>query len=61
MSSGASDSMWFRYHDVPSYGISPIFIKASDNFSHGLNERTPVAAISPAVTYCVSLFRGLSG
>jgi len=27
-------------HHVPSYGASPIFIKESDDFSHGLNERT---------------------
>jgi acetylornithine deacetylase/succinyl-diaminopimelate desuccinylase-like protein len=60
MSSGASDSMWFRYHHVPSYGISPLFIKSSDDFAHGLNERTPVASIPPAVTYCVSLFHDLS-
>ena len=42
MAAGASDSMWFRYHHVPSYGAAPIFIKETDNFSHGLNERTPV-------------------
>jgi acetylornithine deacetylase/succinyl-diaminopimelate desuccinylase-like protein len=60
MSSGASDSMWFRYHGVPSYGASPIFIKASDEFSHGLNERTPIANIPPAITYYLSLFTDLS-
>ena len=47
MSAGASDSMWFRYHKVPSYGASPVFIKESDDFSHGLNERTPVSNIAP--------------
>jgi len=60
MSSGASDSMWFRYHGVPSYGASPVFIKASDDFSHGLNERTPVANIPPAITYYLSLVTDLS-
>ncbi|HEY2661913.1 MAG TPA: M20/M25/M40 family metallo-hydrolase [Caulobacteraceae bacterium] len=60
MASGASDSMWFRYHNVPSYGASPIFIKESDDFSHGLNERTPVANIPPAITYYLSLFTDLS-
>jgi carboxypeptidase PM20D1 len=58
--SGASDSMWFRYHHVPSYGASPMFMKASDDFSHGLNEREPVANIAPAITYYLSLFRDLS-
>lgn len=60
MASGASDSMWFRYHHVPSYGASPVFIKDSDNFSHGLNERTAVANIAPAIRYYLSLFTTLS-
>ena len=30
MSSGASDSMWFRHAGVPSYGASPMFIKDSE-------------------------------
>jgi len=60
MASGASDSMWFRYHHVPSYGASPVFIKESDDFSHGLNERTPIASIAPAITYYLSLFADLS-
>ena len=58
--SGASDSMWFRSKGVASYGASPIFIKDSDEFSHGLNERTPIANIAPAITYYLSLFTDLS-
>ena len=60
MASGASDSMWFRYFHVPSYGASPMFMKRSDDFSHGLNERSPVASIGPAIGYYLSLFRDLS-
>ena len=59
-SSGASDSMWFRSNGVPSYGISPIFIKASDEFAHGLNERTEVRTIAPAVTYYRALLTDLA-
>jgi len=59
-SSGASDSMWFRYHNVPSYGASPVFIKASEDFSHGLNERTPLFNLQPAITYYLSLIPALS-
>jgi acetylornithine deacetylase/succinyl-diaminopimelate desuccinylase-like protein len=58
--SGASDSMWFRYHHVPSYGASPVFIKNSEDFSHGLNERTPISNIRPAIDYYLSLLRDLS-
>ncbi len=60
MSSGASDSMWFRFHNVPSYGASPVFIKESEDFSHGLNERTPVSTITPSVDYYLSLIPILS-
>jgi acetylornithine deacetylase/succinyl-diaminopimelate desuccinylase-like protein len=60
MSSGASDSMWFRHEGVASYGASPVFMKDSDDFSHGLNERAPVAAIAPAVDYYLSLIPALS-
>jgi hypothetical protein len=52
--------MWFRVHNVPSYGASPVFIKDSEDFSHGLNERTPIAAIAPSITYYLSLIPLLS-
>ena len=60
MASGASDSMWYRFHHVPSYGASPIFIKDSDEFSHGLNERTPIANIGPGIDYYLSVVGDLS-
>jgi carboxypeptidase PM20D1 len=60
MASGASDSMWFRSHHVPSYGASPLFTKASENFSHGLNERTPIFNIAPGIDYHLSVFKDLS-
>ena len=59
-SSGASDSMWFRAVGVPSYGVSPIFIKASDEFSHGLNERTEVRTIAPSIVYYRALLTTLA-
>jgi acetylornithine deacetylase/succinyl-diaminopimelate desuccinylase-like protein len=55
MASGASDSMWFRYHNVASYGASPVFTKESEDFSHGLNERTPISTIAPSVDYYLAL------
>jgi carboxypeptidase PM20D1 len=60
MSAGASDSMWFRNLQVPSYGVSPLFIKDSDRFSHGLNERIPVDDVQESVPYFASLFTDLS-
>lgn len=60
MSAGASDSMWYRYHKVPSYGASPTFSKESDDYSHGLNERVALSNIAPGITYYRSLFTELS-
>lgn len=59
-SSGASDSMWYRAKGVPSYGISPVFIKDSDDFSHGLNERVELRNIRPGLIYYFSLLPALS-
>ena len=60
MDTGASDNMWFRYHHVDSYGVSTTFIKPSDDFSHGLNERIPIAGIAPGVHFYRLLFTDLS-
>ncbi|HEX8302004.1 M20/M25/M40 family metallo-hydrolase [Sphingomonas sp.] len=60
MSSGASDSMWFRARGVPSYGVSPIFMKSSDGFAHGLNERTPLSEIAPSIVYYRAMLKELA-
>ncbi|MGK6356841.1 M20/M25/M40 family metallo-hydrolase [Sphingomonas sp. DT-207] len=60
MSSGATDSMWFRGKGVPSYGVSPLFMKASDSFAHGLNERIPVGEIGPAITFYKAILTDLA-
>jgi acetylornithine deacetylase/succinyl-diaminopimelate desuccinylase-like protein len=60
MDESASDSMWFRANGVPSYSASPVFIKDSEDFSHGLNERVPIAAIRPAIDYYLVLLTELS-
>jgi acetylornithine deacetylase/succinyl-diaminopimelate desuccinylase-like protein len=59
-SSGASDSMWYRALGVPSYGASPSFIKESDDFNHGLNERIPLLNLSPGVTYYLTVLSDLA-
>jgi acetylornithine deacetylase/succinyl-diaminopimelate desuccinylase-like protein len=60
MSAGASDSMWFRNEHIPAYGVSPLFIKDSDRFAHGLNERIPVGDVRPSMAYLLSLLTDLS-
>ena len=58
--SGASDSMWFRALGVPSYGLSPSFSKDSEDFAHGLNERTRLSNIRPGIKYYLSLITDLT-
>ena len=60
MSAGATDGMHFRAVGIPSYGVGGNFLKSSDDFSHGLNERVPVATIAPAVTMWKILLRDLA-
>jgi acetylornithine deacetylase/succinyl-diaminopimelate desuccinylase-like protein len=60
MSAGATDSMHFRVLGIPSYGVAGLFMKASDDFSHGLNERAPVAAIDGALAHWDSILRDLA-
>jgi len=40
--------------------VAPLFIKDSDRFSHGLDERIPVGDILQSMAYLLSLFTDLS-
>ena|SRR5581483_11793978 len=39
MELGYSDGAIFRANGIPTYGVQGIFVKLSDNFTHGLDER----------------------
>lgn len=60
MSAGATDSMHFRAQGVPSYGVSGLFMKDSDEFAHGLDERVPISAIDGALAHWDSVFKALA-
>jgi acetylornithine deacetylase/succinyl-diaminopimelate desuccinylase-like protein len=60
MSAGATDGMFFRAAGIPTYGVSGLFMKASDDFAHGLNERAPVDAIDGDLAHWESLLRDLA-
>ncbi|HEY0682445.1 MAG TPA: M20/M25/M40 family metallo-hydrolase [Steroidobacter sp.] len=60
MSAGATDSMHFRALGVPSYGVSGLFMKDSDEFAHGLDERAPVSSIDGALAHWDSLLKALA-
>ena len=58
--SGATDSMWYRALGIPSYGASGTFLKMSDDFSHGLNERVPTGHIQASLVYYTTLLAALA-
>ncbi|MFM7274142.1 MAG: M20/M25/M40 family metallo-hydrolase [Gammaproteobacteria bacterium] len=60
MASGATDSMYFRAAGVPSYGLSGLFAENGESYAHGLNERSPVAAIDYALDHHEVLLRELA-
>ena len=60
MSAGATDSMFFRALGVPAYGVGGAFMKSSDDFAHGLNERVPLATIDGALFQWESVLKDLA-
>ena len=60
-SSGASDGIYFRAAGIPTYGVSETFIKESDKYSHGLNERLPVQSFYDGLEYWHALVTDLAG
>lgn len=61
MSSGATDGVYFRGAGIPTYGTGGVFMKLSDEFSHGLNERIPVDGFYNGLTHWRVLITNLAG
>jgi acetylornithine deacetylase/succinyl-diaminopimelate desuccinylase-like protein len=61
MSNGASDSVFFRGAGIPTYGVQETFVRDSDDFAHGLNERLPVASFYAGLTHWRVLIETLAG
>ena len=59
-SSGASDGIYFRAAGIPTYGTGSSFIKDSDSFYHGLNERLPVASFYQDLRHWDLLIKALA-
>lgn len=56
-----TDGSIFRSAGIPTYGVSGIFMKDSDAFAHGLNERVSVAAFDDALEHWYVLIRAVAG
>jgi len=57
----ATDGKWIRRAGIPTYGIMGIFIKDSDQFAHGLNERVSVRAFYDALEFWYTVLWRLAG
>lgn len=61
MSAGATDGLFFRAAGIPTYGVGAVFIKDSDDFAHGLNERVAVDTFYAGLTHWRVLINDLAG
>ena len=59
--SGASENIVTRGAGIPTYGTFESFIKPSDYFAHGLNEREPVASFYEGLQFWYLLLNDLAG
>jgi acetylornithine deacetylase/succinyl-diaminopimelate desuccinylase-like protein len=46
-----TDGNFFRSAGIPTYGVSAVYLKPSDDLSHGLDERVPVDAFYDGLTH----------
>jgi acetylornithine deacetylase/succinyl-diaminopimelate desuccinylase-like protein len=60
MSTGATDSRYFRQRGVPAYGFFPVLLpEAMLSTAHGIDERLPVTALGHAVRVIYQALRTL--
>ena len=56
-----TDGSTFRGAGIPTYGVSSLFMKSTDEFAHGLNERIPVKAFYAGLDHWYVLLTTLAG
>ena len=61
MSSGGTDGMHFRSAGIPTWGMGGAFMKPSEGFAHGLNERVPIKAFYDALDHWTIIIKELAG
>ena len=57
MSAYFTDCTFYRAAGMPCYGTSGLYMRPTDDFAHGLNERIPVSAIPGALLHWDVLIR----
>lgn len=62
MSSGATDSLYFRRRNVPAYGFNPIVLTEAElGAIHGIDERIPIDRFRAAVRIYYDVVAALAG
>jgi len=61
MSMGSTDGMHFRRAGIPAYALTGTFIKASDSFAHGLDERVPANSLPTSMRLWHRLLKDWAG
>jgi len=61
MSTGATDSRFFRMRGVPAYGVSGLFSDIADNRAHGRDERMLVSSFYEGLAFLERLVWRLGG
>lgn len=56
-----TDGMHLRRAGIPTYGILGLFMKDSDHFAHGLNERVPVRGFFDGLEFWHVVLRRIAG
>lgn len=56
-----TDGLHFRRAGIPTYGVMGLFMRDSDRFEHGLNERVPVKAFFDALEFWHAVLTRLAG
>lgn len=56
-----TDGSTLRGAGIPTYGVSSLFMKPTDEFAHGLNERIPVASFYAGLNHWYVLLTTLAG
>ncbi len=61
MAAYATDGTIFRSAGIPTYGVSSLFLKDSERYAHGLNERIMVTTFYDGLDHWYALLRTLAG
>ncbi len=60
MATGASDSLYLRNAEIPSYGVSGLFSELNDDRAHGRDERVGVAQFYDSLQFLYVLVKRLA-